>query len=53
MTEVILGQVPITQVIVATKYKGLDIAPTTPQLANAEVELNKLNKKFIQTVVHS
>ena len=48
MTEVILGQVPITQVIVATKYKGLDIVPTTPQLANAEVELNKLNKKFIQ-----
>ena len=48
MTEVILGQVPITQVIVATKYKNLDIAPTTPQLANAEVELTKLNKKFVQ-----
>ncbi len=48
MTEVILGQVPITDVIVSTKYKNLDIAPTTPQLANAEVELNKLSKKFVQ-----
>ena len=48
MTEVILGRVPITQVIVSTKFKNLDLAPTTPQLANAEVELNKLNKKFVQ-----
>lgn len=48
MTEVILGQVPITKVIVSTKFKNLDLVPTTPQLANAEVELNKLNKKFVQ-----
>ena len=48
MTEVILGQVPLTQIIVSTKFKNLDIAPTTPQLANAEVELNKLSKKFVQ-----
>ncbi len=48
MTEVILGQVPITKIIVSTKFKNLDLAPTTPQLANAEVELSKLNKKFVQ-----
>lgn len=48
MTEVILGQMPLSKIIVHTKYKNLDVAPTTPQLANAEVELTKLTKKFIQ-----
>lgn len=48
MTEVILGQVPLKDAIVETKTKGLFVAPTTPELANAEVELTKLNKKFIQ-----
>lgn len=48
MPEVILGQEKLSKIIVQTKYKGLDIAPTTPYLANAEVEMTKLNKKFIQ-----
>lgn len=48
MTEVILGQVPIAEAIVKTKTKRLDIVPTTPELANAEVELTKLAKKFTQ-----
>ena len=48
MTEVMLGQVPITEVVRETKYENLSICPTTVQLANAEVELNKLNKKFVQ-----
>lgn len=48
MVEVMLGQASLPEVILQTKYKGLDIAPTTPQLANAEVELTKLNKKFVQ-----
>jgi len=48
MTEVILGQVPLSAAIQSTKYKGLDIAPTTPQLANAEIELNKIDQKFLQ-----
>lgn len=48
MTEMMLGMVGFDEVVVKTKYKGLDIAPTTPQLANAEVELTKMNKKFVQ-----
>jgi chromosome partitioning protein len=48
MTEVMLGEVGLGSVVLATKYKYLDIAPTTPQLANAEVEMAGMNKKFIQ-----
>lgn len=48
MTEVMTGQATLPEIILQTKYKGLDIAPTTPQLANAEVELAKSNKKFVQ-----
>lgn len=48
MTEVMLGVAQLERVIVGTKFKNLDVAPTTPQLANAEVELTKMNKKFVQ-----
>lgn len=48
MTEVMLGQNTLSNIIIETKYKNLDVAPTTPQLANAEVELTKSNKKFVQ-----
>lgn len=48
MTEVMLGQVALADVILGTKYKNLDLAPTTTQLANAEVEITKSNKKFGQ-----
>lgn len=48
MTEVMIGQASLPEVILQTKYDGLDIAPTTPQLANAEVELTRVNKKFVQ-----
>ncbi|MDO4979262.1 MAG: ParA family protein [Candidatus Saccharibacteria bacterium] len=48
MTEVMMGLKSLSDVILHTKYKNLDIAPTTPQLANAEVELTKSNKKFVQ-----
>lgn len=48
MTEVMLGMAGLSDIIVGTKYKGLDVAPTTPQLANAEVELTKMSKKFVQ-----
>ena len=46
MTEVALRQVPISAVIKNTKFKGLDIAPTTTQLANSEVEMTNLDQKF-------
>ena len=48
MTEVVLGVADIKTVIKKTTYKGFDIAPTTPQLANAEVELTKMNKRFVR-----
>lgn len=48
MTNVVLGQARLSDAILETKYKNLYIAPTTPELANAEVEMTKLNKKFVQ-----
>lgn len=48
MSEVLLGQKEIKEIILNTKFKGLDLAPVTPQLANAEVNLASLDKKFVQ-----
>lgn len=48
MTEVMLGVTRLEEVIVGTKFKNFDVAPTTPQLANAEVELTKMDKRFVQ-----
>ena len=47
MTEVMLGVAKLGEIIVGTKFKNLDVAPTTPQLANAEVELTKMSRKFV------
>lgn len=46
MTEVILGTATIKDCILNTKYKHYDLAPTTPELANAEVEITNQSKKF-------
>ena len=46
MTEVILGTSDLSAAIHHTKYKNFDLAPATPELANAEVELTSMNKKF-------
>ena len=46
MTEVILGAATMEQTIKKTKFKYFDIAPTTPELANAEVEITSQPKKF-------
>ena len=48
MTEVLLGTTDLKDCIRPTKYKNYDLAPTTPELANAEVEITNLNKKFVQ-----
>ena len=48
MTEVILGSVKMSDCIRQTKYKNYDLAPTTPELANAEVEITNMNKKFVR-----
>ena len=46
MTNVLLGSATIDQVIRPTKFKHFDLAPTTPDLANAEVEITNQPKKF-------
>lgn len=48
MTEAILGAVPMVQVIRPTKYKHFDLAPATPELANAEVEITGMARKFVR-----
>ena len=48
MTEVIIGAAVMTSVIRATKYKNFDLAPTTPELANAEVEIASMQRKFVR-----
>lgn len=48
MTEVMLGQIGLLPIIQETKYKNLYIAPTTPQLANTEVELAKDKSRFVR-----
>ena len=46
MTEVIKGTVPLASAIRPTKYKNFDLAPTTPELANTEVEMTNMDRKF-------
>lgn len=46
MTEVMLGAADFMNVIRPTEFKNFDLAPTTPQLANAEVEMVGMKQKF-------
>lgn len=46
MTEVLMGEKSLTEVIVPTEHKRLFVAPSTPQLANAEVELAQAQHRF-------
>lgn len=47
MTEVMLGATALVDVVLQTSFKNFDLAPTTPQLANAEVEMAKMKQKFV------
>lgn len=46
MTEVITGKMLLQDVIVATDHKNLSLAPTTSVLANTEVEMAQVDKRF-------
>jgi soj protein len=46
MSDVIIGDTPISTVIQQTDYEGLSVAPTLSTLANTEVDLAKTNNKF-------
>ena len=48
MSEVMLGTAKIKDVLIETKCKNLWVAPAVPELANTEVEMAKMNKKFVQ-----
>ncbi len=48
MTEVILGSATLSEAIRPTKYKNFDLAPATPELANAEVEITSMQRKFVR-----
>lgn len=47
MTEVMLGAMALQDIIQQTSFKNFDVAPTTPQLANVEVEMAAMKNKFI------
>lgn len=46
--DVVQHDKPIRNVILRTAFKRLDIVPATPQLANAEVELAKAERRFVR-----
>lgn len=46
MVDVVLETKPLVDVILPTNHKNLFLAPTTPHLANTEVELAQANRRF-------
>lgn len=44
--DVVQHGVALSDTVLATEYKNLSIVPATPQLANAEVELAKADRRF-------
>lgn len=46
MSEVMLETKLLRDVIIETEFKNLYLAPSTPHLANAEVELAQANRRF-------
>lgn len=46
MTDVIKGVAPLDHIVIPTEHKNLWIAPTTSVLANTEVELTQVDKRF-------
>jgi chromosome partitioning protein len=48
ISEVLLGKRKMEEIIIETKTKRLSVAPATPVLANTEVQMAGLDKKFVQ-----
>ena len=46
IVDVIMQRTTLDQVVIATEHKGLWVAPTTPHLANSEVELAQAEQRF-------
>lgn len=48
MLDVISGQADMASVVQSTKFKNLSVAPSTPQLADAEVGLSSAEGRFVR-----
>ena len=48
MSEVVMQQIDLANIVLPTEYKNLSIAPATPHLANTEVELAQAEGRFIR-----
>lgn len=48
MSEVVMRQIDLANIVLPTEYKNLSIAPATPYLANTEVELAQAEGRFIR-----
>ena len=48
ISEVIMRQIDLANIVLPTEYKNLSIAPATPHLANTEVELAQAEGRFIR-----
>lgn len=48
MLEVVSKQLSLSDVVLETGFKNLNLAPAKPELANAEVELAKADKRFVR-----
>ena len=46
MTDVVMEKSTLDKVVITTKYKNFFLAPSTPLLANTEVELANADKRF-------
>ncbi|MBR3164368.1 ParA family protein [Candidatus Saccharibacteria bacterium] len=46
MCDVMLGESSLSEIVLQNKNKNLWIAPTTPELANVEVEMGGMENKF-------
>ncbi len=48
MVDVLTGKTVLDQVVLATEYKNLSIAPTTSHLANTEAEIAQAEGRFVR-----
>ena len=48
ISEVVMRQIDLANIILPTEYKNLSIAPATPHLANTEVELAQAQGRFVR-----
>ncbi|MCX6728808.1 MAG: ParA family protein [Candidatus Saccharibacteria bacterium] len=55
MADVVMGHAGLDQIVIQLSYKNLYLAPSTPQLADTEVQLAQAEKRFsrLRTAIES